>query len=96
MAFDTITATTIRMIPIGFSFAAIISTTRARAFRSSSFFDGVHEDYHRLGDEPQKIDYQKMEKVARTIYMTLLEVANRPLRPKVDKQLPAQLQQRAG
>src|SRR5205807_2177544 len=33
------------------------------------FFDGVHEDYHRPGDEPQKIDYQKMEKVARTIYM---------------------------
>jgi len=53
------------------------------------FFDGVHEDYHRPGDEPQKIDYQKMEKVARTIYMTLWEVANRAARPKVDKQLPA-------
>ncbi len=60
------------------------------------FFDGVHEDYHRPGDEPQKIDYQKMEKVARTIYLTLWEVANRPARPKVDKQLPAQLMQRAG
>jgi hypothetical protein len=55
------------------------------------FFDGVHEDYHRPGDEPQKIDYQKMEKVARTIYLTLWEVANRPVRPKVDKQLPAEL-----
>jgi Zn-dependent M28 family amino/carboxypeptidase len=60
------------------------------------FFDGVHEDYHRPGDEPQKIDYQKMEKVARTIYLTLWEVANRSTRVKVDKQLPAQLQQRAG
>jgi hypothetical protein len=60
------------------------------------FFDGVHEDYHRPGDEPQKIDYEKMEKVARTIYMTLWEVANLPVRPKVDKPLPAQLQQRAG
>jgi hypothetical protein len=58
------------------------------------FFDGVHEDYHRPGDEPQKIDYQKMEKVARTIYLTLWAVANRPVRPKVDKQLPAQLMQR--
>jgi hypothetical protein len=56
------------------------------------FFDGVHEDYHRPGDEPQKIDYQKMEKIARTIYLTLWEVANRPVRPKVDKQLPAELQ----
>jgi Peptidase family M28 len=60
------------------------------------FFDGVHEDYHRPGDEAQKIDYEKMEKVARTIYMTLWEVANLPVRPKVDKPLPAQLQQRSG
>jgi Peptidase family M28/PA domain len=60
------------------------------------FFDGVHEDYHRPGDEWQKIDYEKMEKVARTIYMTLWEVANLPVRPKVDKPLPAQLNQRAG
>jgi hypothetical protein len=60
------------------------------------YFDGVHEDYHRPGDEPQKIDYEKMEKVTRTIYMTLWEVANLPVRPKVDKPLPAQLQQRTG
>jgi hypothetical protein len=60
------------------------------------FFDGVHEDYHRPGDEWQKIDYEKMEKVARTIYMTLWEVANLPVRPRVDKPLPAQLTQRAG
>jgi hypothetical protein len=60
------------------------------------FFDGVHEDYHQAGDEWQKIDYDKMEKVTRTIYMTLWEVANLSTRPKVDKPLPAQLnQQRA-
>lgn len=60
------------------------------------FFDGVHEDYHRPGDEPQKIDYDKMEKVARTIYMTLWEVASLKERPKVDKPLPAQLTQGRG
>ncbi|HEV8588049.1 MAG TPA: M28 family peptidase [Pyrinomonadaceae bacterium] len=60
------------------------------------FFDGVHEDYHRPGDEPQKIDYDKMEKVARTVYMTLWAVANLPKRPAVDKPLPAQLNQRTG
>ena len=60
------------------------------------FFDGVHEDYHRPGDEPQKIDYEKMEKVTRTIYMTLWEVANLATRPKVDKPLPAQLNQQRG
>ncbi|HEY8411819.1 MAG TPA: M20/M25/M40 family metallo-hydrolase [Pyrinomonadaceae bacterium] len=55
------------------------------------FFDGVHEDYHRAGDTADKIDYQKMEKVARTIYMTAWEIANRPARLKVDKPLPKQL-----
>ncbi len=52
------------------------------------YFDGEHEDYHRPGDSPDKIDYQKMEKVTRTIYLTMLAIANRPNRPKVDKQLP--------
>jgi hypothetical protein len=55
------------------------------------FFDGVHEDYHRAGDTADKIDYQKMEKVTRTIYMTMWEIANRPARLKVDKPLPAQI-----
>jgi Zn-dependent M28 family amino/carboxypeptidase len=55
------------------------------------FFDGVHEDYHGRGDTADKIDYQKMEKITRTIYMMLWEIANRPARPKVDKPLPAQL-----
>ncbi len=55
------------------------------------FFDGVHEDYHRKSDTADKIDYQKMEKVTRTIYMTAWEIANRAARLKVDKPLPAQI-----
>ena len=55
------------------------------------FFDGEHEDYHRPGDSADKIDYQKMEKVARTVYMLLWELASTPARPKVDKQLPPEL-----
>ena len=55
------------------------------------FFDGVHEDYHRAGDTADKIDYQKMEKITRTIYMTTWEIANRPVRLKVDKPLPSQI-----
>ncbi len=55
------------------------------------FFDGEHEDYHRPGDSADKIDYQKMERVARTVYMLMWEIAQRPTRPTVDKQLPAQL-----
>ena len=55
------------------------------------FFDGEHEDYHRPGDEAQKIDYEKMQKIVRTVYVMLWEIANRPTRPVVDKQLPAEL-----
>jgi hypothetical protein len=58
------------------------------------WFDGVHEDYHQPGDEPQKIDYDKMQKVARTIMLTLLELTDIPVRPKIDKQLPPELSQR--
>jgi Zn-dependent M28 family amino/carboxypeptidase len=53
------------------------------------YFDGEHEDYHRPGDEPQKIDYQKMEKVTRTVFVTMWELANMPTRPRVDKTLSA-------
>ncbi len=55
------------------------------------FFDGEHQDYHRPSDSPDKIDYQKMEKVTRTVYMMLWELANRDTRVRVDKQLPASL-----
>jgi hypothetical protein len=55
------------------------------------FFDGEHEDYHGVGDTADKIDYQKMEKIARTVYMTAWEIANRPARLKVDKPLPVQI-----
>jgi hypothetical protein len=58
------------------------------------YFDGVHEDYHRPSDSPDKIDYQKMEKITRTVFVTALELANAPTRPRVDKQLPQQLTER--
>ena len=53
------------------------------------FTTGLHEDYHKVSDEPQKIDYQKLQKVTRTVYLTLWEIAMRRVRPKIDKQLPA-------
>ena len=55
------------------------------------WFDGVHEDYHKPGDEPQKIDYNKMERVARTILITLWTLTELKERPKVDKELPPEL-----
>jgi Zn-dependent M28 family amino/carboxypeptidase len=54
------------------------------------YMDGSHEDYHRPSDSVEKIDYQNMEKVTRTIYATAWELANRATRPRVDKPLPAE------
>lgn len=58
------------------------------------WFDGEHEDYHGAGDSPDKIDYAKMEKVTRTIFLTLWELTDLKERPKIDKELPAELKQR--
>ncbi len=58
------------------------------------WFNGVHEDYHGADDEPEKIDYAKMEKVTRTIFLTMWRLADLKSRPIVDKQLPPELRKR--
>ncbi len=55
------------------------------------YFSGVHEDYHGPEDHVDKIDFQKMEKVTRTVFATMWKLANAQARPKVNKQLPTQL-----
>ena len=54
------------------------------------YFSGVHEDYHKPGDTPDKIRYEKMEKIARLIFHTAWEVANRDERPKLKEGINAQ------
>jgi len=51
------------------------------------YFSGLHADYHQPSDSAEKIDYQKIQKVARTIFMTGWELANAPARPRLDKPL---------
>lgn len=51
------------------------------------YMDGDHADYHQVSDSIEKIDFVNMEKIARTIFATGWELANRPTRPKVDKPL---------
>ena len=58
------------------------------------WFDGVHEDYHQPSDTADKIDYVKMEKVTRTIFLTLLKVSDLKERPAIDKKLPPELTER--
>lgn len=48
------------------------------------YFSGVHEDYHKVTDTVDKINFDKMAKIARLVYLTGWNVANRDTRPKVD------------
>lgn len=48
------------------------------------FFDGVHEDYHKVSDEVSKIDFDKMRRVANNVVGLLTSFANRPVRLPVD------------
>jgi hypothetical protein len=52
------------------------------------YYGGDHEDYHQPSDTADKIDYQNMERVARTVYATAWELANRPRRPRMDNPRP--------
>lgn len=55
------------------------------------FFTGLHNDYHRPSDDVSKIDPAKMEAVSRTVYAVIATLANDPVRPRMDKTLPANL-----
>jgi hypothetical protein len=48
------------------------------------FFSGTHADYHRPSDHADKIDYDKLTRIARMAFFTAWEVANAPERPKWD------------
>lgn len=49
------------------------------------YFNGVHEDYHKITDTPDKIEYELMTKRAQLIFYTAWEIANRDKRISVDK-----------
>jgi Zn-dependent M28 family amino/carboxypeptidase len=49
------------------------------------YFTGVHEDYHKPTDTVDKIDYQKTERIARLVFLTAWEIANRTKRLEVDR-----------
>lgn len=49
------------------------------------YFNGVHEDYHKITDTPDKIEYDLMAKRAKLIFLTAWEIANRDHRITVDK-----------
>ncbi len=51
------------------------------------YFTGVHKDYHQPTDTVDKIMFQKTEKIARLIFHTAWEIANREKRLSVDRKM---------
>jgi len=49
------------------------------------YFSGVHKDYHKPTDTVDKIDFKKVEKTARLIFLTAWELANREERIRLNK-----------
>ena len=49
------------------------------------YFNGTHEDYHKMTDTPDKIDYPLMAKRTQLIFQTAWEIANREGRITADK-----------
>lgn len=49
------------------------------------YFDGIHEDYHKVSDEIGKIDFDLLARRGKVVFYTAWEIANRENRLKVDK-----------
>ena len=45
------------------------------------YHTGLHPDYHRQDDVPERINYEKLEKVVRLVYQTSWSLAGRPSGP---------------
>lgn len=48
------------------------------------YFTGVHDDYHRPGDDVEKIRFDKTAKITQLVFATAWELANRDARIAVD------------
>lgn len=55
------------------------------------FCDGLHSDYHRLTDTPDKIDFKTMLKTTKTVAALGWVLANTSTPPKINKTLPDRL-----
>ena len=49
------------------------------------YFSGVHEDYHRPGDDPEKIHYDKTAEIGQLVFYTAWQLANQAKRIEVDR-----------
>ena len=53
-----------------------------RGVPAMGFITGLHPDYHTQYDRPEKINYVKMERIARLVHQVSWDIANADARPK--------------
>jgi Zn-dependent M28 family amino/carboxypeptidase len=56
------------------------------------FTTGLHPDYHRPTDTPEKIDYKEMQSISRTVAAVAWQLGTQDQRPEIKSRLPEQLE----
>ena len=64
---------------------------RSSAVPGTFFTTGLHVDYHRPSDTPDKIDYAAMQVISKTVAAVSWQLANANGRPKLKEKLPDDL-----
>ena len=49
------------------------------------YFSGIHEDYHKHTDTPEKLSYKKIERLAELVFFTAWELSNAKEKPQLNK-----------
>lgn len=55
-----------------------------RGVPSVTFFTGLHPDYHTMYDRPEKIEYEKLERIARLVHQVSWDLAQSSTRPALN------------
>ncbi len=82
----------LKFTPYDFQNEAMFRSDGASFLRKSvpaiMFFTSWHDDYHRVGDHPEKIEYARMAQIGRAAARILFEVANLEKVPAFNKETP--------
>lgn len=73
--------------PNRFYFRADHYSFASKGIPAVFFFTGVHDDYHKTTDTPDKIDFEKYTKITQHIFNVIWEVADRAERLRITEQV---------
>ena len=59
-----------------------VASFNAAGVPSLAFFTGTHVDYHKPSDTADKINYEKLERILRLLYLSVWELADQTNPPR--------------